>query len=139
MPLPSWTREYIGVPFTPHGRTMKGCDCYGLVRIVLEDRFGVTLPVFDTEYEFGDQDSEEAAIDSGLFHLPVIKILIPSLGDLVFLRYFGHTSHIGIYLGDNFILHTTPERNACLDSLASPLLAKRVMGFYHVEGAVECR
>lgn len=136
--LPSWVSRYVGVEFSPHGRTLEGCDCYGLVRIVLAEQFNVHLPRLDTEYEFGDAYSEELAINSQLFVLPVKKVEKPFIADLVFLRYFGNTSHIGLYVGDSILLHTAPKRNSCLDSLQSPFLKSRITAYYHVEGVSNC-
>ncbi len=48
---PAWAAEYIGIPFAERGRTRAGCDCWGLVRLVLAERFGIELPSYADGYE----------------------------------------------------------------------------------------
>lgn len=44
-----WTNDYIGLPFKPHGRLRsEGLDCWGLYRLVLLERHGLSLPLWDT-------------------------------------------------------------------------------------------
>jgi len=39
MPIPYWAGHYIGLHFREHGRTVAGADCWGLVRLVLQEQF----------------------------------------------------------------------------------------------------
>jgi cell wall-associated NlpC family hydrolase len=48
---PAWAAEYIGIPFLERGRGRAGCDCWGLVRLVLAERFGIELPSHADDYE----------------------------------------------------------------------------------------
>lgn len=45
-----WVKKYIGIPFVSGGRDKNGCDCYGLVRLILADEYGFDLPVLLGDY-----------------------------------------------------------------------------------------
>ena len=41
MELPDWVSAYVGLPFKEGGRHRDGLDCYGLLRLVINERFAV--------------------------------------------------------------------------------------------------
>ena len=45
-----WVNKYVGIPFKSGGRTSDGCDCYGLVRMVLKNEYSLILPMLDGKY-----------------------------------------------------------------------------------------
>lgn len=39
-----WWASYMAIPFRERGRTRRGCDCRGLLLLVLEEQLGVRVP-----------------------------------------------------------------------------------------------
>jgi cell wall-associated NlpC family hydrolase len=129
--LPLWVKEYVGIPFVPYGRDKRGCDCYGIVRLVLIEQFDITLPLYD--YTFGDQENEAAALNKELPTLAVQKATGDTkVGDIVLMRYMGMPSHIGLFIGDDCILHTTAKRFSVVDPIGSTLIKSRIVGVYRL-------
>jgi cell wall-associated NlpC family hydrolase len=48
--IPGWVEQYIGIEFRDLGRDRDGCDCWGLVRLVILKQARVELPSLATGY-----------------------------------------------------------------------------------------
>lgn len=129
----SWVTEYIGLPFKVKGRDAKGVDCYGLVRLVLSERYGKALPSFSDGYT----DMEDRALLACLVdaHKPMInaeRVVEPIPGDVVVIKYCGYPCHLGLYVGGGMMLHVEAGKNAALDRLDSYRMKNRIEGYYRV-------
>lgn len=124
--------EYVGIPFVDAGRTKEGCDCWGLVRIVLQERFGKTLPAFD-DYEKATREAGEREVELGLKTLPLRKTEEPEEGDIVLMRARGKLCHTGIYLGNGEILHTNRGTDSVIEKIDGlRQLRGKIEGYYRV-------
>ncbi len=47
----AWTQKYVGIPFLSGGRNEGGVDCYGLVRLILNNEYGYNLPLLSNTYD----------------------------------------------------------------------------------------
>jgi cell wall-associated NlpC family hydrolase len=128
------TGKYIQIPFKSGGRDFNGCDCYGLVRLVLKEEFGKELPMLSNEYK-----NANVVIDTEKVVKKNLPLLIakekgtPDEGDVGVFSYRGHTSHVGVYVGRGKVLHilSTAKYPVC-EKLNSPFLKGRLNGFYEV-------
>lgn len=41
-----WAEKYVGLPFVDGGRDWKGCDCWGLVKLILQTECGIEVPSY---------------------------------------------------------------------------------------------
>lgn len=128
-----WVKKYTGIPFVSNGRTAAGCDCYGLVRLVLQEEYGVPLPELSDNYT----DALNIAETARLFaeQLPVLagaKIPEPEERAVVLIKEQGRLCHIGITAGGGYMLHTGVKTGAVCQRLAHPDLRGRIAGYYHV-------
>ena len=96
--------DLIGVPFTNHGSSVNGFDCYGLA-IEVERRFGHKL--YDVIYEHSTDIifTENAPKIIKQMNKKVYKTDKQKAGDIVlFANKKGEMVHIGVILnGDDFI------------------------------------
>jgi cell wall-associated NlpC family hydrolase len=137
---PAWAAEYIGIPFLERGRDRAGCDCWGLVRLVLAERFGIELPShacdYDTVKDHGriaelvgqGRHSQWIAVwsplSSGLCHLPSAP------GDVVLLRLSGLPIHVGLVVARGWMLHVEAKVDSILERFDGLEWRRRVLGIY---------
>lgn len=108
--------KYIGLEYVHQGRDFNGVDCYGLVRLVYKEELGIYLPN-DFEYTFDWRREGCDHIVEGLHKLvdghSIVEVPKPYLYSIkpydgVILYHTGRlkiADHMGIYLGDNKLLH----------------------------------
>lgn len=143
MTPPIWAAAYVGIPFRDHGRDRAGCDCWGLVRLVLQEQAGLDLPSFATEYAAHDDHRRvSAAITaqaSGGAWLPVVagdeqpfdvvQMTLP-VRTAAGWRY-DDPLHVGVVVAPGWLLHTEESAGALLARYRDDrLLARRVTGFW---------
>lgn len=128
------TEKYIEIPYKDHGRDFDGCDCYGLVRLILKDEFDIELPDYSNDYI----DSEDGHVVSTLIdkYQPLIagiKKDVPDPGDIAVFNYSGMPCHVGLYVGNNKVLHILRRSlfSVC-EKIDSVHLKGRLEGFYEV-------
>ena len=131
MAVPLWAGKYIGLPFLEKGRTADGADCWGLVRIIYLDEFGIYLPSYVESYK----DTSDAAEIGHLFRSQSPRWLKiqpgeEQPGDVIVLRMHGQPMHVGVVVGDKQFLHVTKHVDGVLEKYRSMVWAGRVLGFY---------
>lgn len=102
--LLSEARSWIGTKYRYGGNDRNGIDCSGFVTQVFYRSLGIKLP----------RTSEQQ-------HLYCIPIPGEKLqpGDLVFFTVRGNSKigHVGIYIGDNFMIHASVSKGVIITSL----------------------
>ena len=128
-------REYLAIPFKDHGRDRSGCDCYGLVRLVLSERHNIHLLPLTEGYE----GTQERALIAALVdvRIPLLKFAAVTgpieSGDVVVIRQGGQPCHVGIIVAPHTMLHTEAGSGPKLEDIRRPHIAPRIEGFYRHE------
>ncbi len=104
-----WLNQYIGIPYKFGGRDFDGVDCYGLVSLIYQDRYGIQLPDWERdEINLKDITTRiERVVTSGDF----IVTKIPTDGNFAVCARMKAAHHIGLYYAGG-IIH-------CLDGIGS--------------------
>lgn len=127
-----WWNQYIGIPFVDGGAGPSGCDCWGLVRLIYRQEFGIDLPgvVYETMPE---AKSIQAALEltRDAFWEPVD---MPRAGDVLSLRVAGHESHVGIVTTPGHMLHMPEHEDSVIEPYTSRRWKERVIGIYRYAG-----
>ncbi len=140
---PSWVAGYIGIPFLDLGRDRAGCDCWGLVRLVIAEHAGLELPSLATCYgseanPAGVGEAVEAERRSGAWQriepgneraFDVVEMSgaarIPGSGWM-----FGPL-HVGVVVAAGWLLHIERGTAAVLARYREDqAIRRRILGFW---------
>ena len=128
-----WVERYIGIPFVSNGRDRTGCDCYGLVRLVLRDEYSIALPELSGDYTSALNQAETERLFK--LNLPVLaakQIPEPEEKAVALIAEHGRPCHLGIVAGNGYILHTGTKTGGVCQRVTHPGLRGRIMGYYRV-------
>lgn len=132
--IPAWAARYIGIPFVDLGRDERGCDCWGLARLILRTEAGIDLPSFEEYDGTGHQDIPriaaliDAGLQSGIWHEIAPGSEKPLDGILI--RKRGLPTHTGIVLVPGLAIHTVYGAGAIALEYGRPLTRHKVIAFY---------
>ena len=131
--LPAWTADYVGLPFKEGGRDRQGLDCYGLLRLVINDRFAGAVPEYEgIAYRDGaDKDLLVALMDERVRLWTPIRVGEEQPGDGILLRVMGRPIHVGVVVAKGWMLHVEKDCDSLLERFtAGSRWERRVLGFY---------
>lgn len=131
-PPPAWVKPYIGLPFRDRGRDRSGVDCWGLVRLVLQEKFSVAVPSFDADYQ-STLDAERISrkiIEERERGWQRVEYAARAAGDVICIRMRGQEMHVGLVLNANRMLHIEQKISSCHEDYTGQRWKNRITGFY---------
>jgi cell wall-associated NlpC family hydrolase len=130
--LPAWANQYIGLPFVEHGRDHAGVDCWGLLRLIYQEQFGLTLPSYAEDYgttidaeEIGALVRRESASGWRAVLLSAARV-----GDVLVLRVRNQPMHCGLILTPPAFLHIERRINAVVERWDAWHWRQRIAGVF---------
>jgi cell wall-associated NlpC family hydrolase len=127
-----WWNNYLYIPFQDKGRSEKGSDCYGLVRLIYKNELGIDLPSFDNYESTKKRDQVSKNINDvkdSLFVTPEK----PKPFDIIILRFCNLPMHIGIVTKNNFMLHCSKDVGVSHENYTGMRWKNKVLGFARYE------
>lgn len=119
--LPAWIAGYVGIPFADLGRAHDGADCWGIVRLVAVERFGLRLPAWDGRYP-GCEPRHMRKMEGHVKRvLPAFeRVQAPVSSDIVLVKVGGLPVHVGIVVAPGWMLHTEWGCDSIVEEILSP-------------------
>ena len=106
--------KWIGTPYLYGGNTKAGVDCSGFVKNVYKE-VGVDLPRTSAE------------------QFNILKPTnTPVVGDLVFFKRANTINHVGIFIGDGKMIHSSSEKGVIIQTILGSSLENRIAGYRKV-------
>lgn len=135
--LPVWAQRYIGIPYRALGRGRDGCDCWGLLAMILREQFGRELPDYTQQRWTAQADAR--AVGAGAQEYASQFVPVPlgqeEAGDGILLRMRGHPLHVGLVLAPGWMIHTHESADSCVESYERFIWRHRVIGIYRYSHA----
>lgn len=129
-----WVNKYIGIPFVSGGRDNTGCDCYGLIRLILSQEYNIGLPEFVGDYTNALDVTQTKKLFCDM--IPVLtgeKIDYPEEASVALIRSHGCLCHVALYAGEDYIIHCRRDIGAVCERLSSPRITGTVEGWYRID------
>lgn len=120
-----WVSKYIGLPFEDCANGPDSFDCWGLVRFVMENEFGILLP--DLSYDTSDKNRNRFVDQYRPFFTQLDK---PQHGALVLYTPDRRRTHIGVCIDGTDMLHTMKYQGSVLMPLSSPRIKNGIFGYF---------
>lgn len=133
---PEWVLQYMRLRFTPNGRMRDtGVDCYGLVRLILMEQCGFSLPAYDLHYDGQDSDQVCGAHVQHVVSQPEWRqVSTPRQFDVALLMGpGGNASHCGLYCTTSRIIHITKHTGVVVERANAMKASGPVMGHIRYE------
>lgn len=111
--LYSFIDEWYHTPYRYGGCSKSGVDCSGFVMTLTDAVYGVRLT-----RTARDQYKETERLDRDEL----------TEGDYVFFNTRGGVSHVGVYLGNDFFVHSSTNNGVVISSLREDYYSKRFIG-----------
>ena len=104
--------SWIGVPYSYGGDSRNGVDCSAFVKLIYSE-MGIELPRTSVQqYDYARKvDYDEKQI-----------------GDLIFFKNKNSVNHVGLYVGNNYMIHSSTSKGVIRQSLADPYYQKKYAG-----------
>lgn len=132
-PPPRWVEQYQSIPFVSHGATREGCNCWGLIALVLEERCGIVLDRYSS-ISAEDVLSAERAMrrgrdDRDTWRMVDRQDVRPF--DVVVMRDLGRKveRHVGVMVTPVHVLHIEAGTDAVCLPIMDRMIASRIVEF----------
>lgn len=123
---------YIGLPFLARGRDRHGLDCWGLVRLVYAEQFGIELPSLHERYtDIDDFKTLAAVTTTTALNWQEVPAGQEQVGDVLVFRIKNFPVHVAVCLGQDQMLHVHEGIETVIDRYdRSPHWANRLVAAY---------
>lgn len=135
MGVPGWVDPYVGIPFKEMGRDRDGVDCWGLVYLVMGERYGIVVPSYHERYQnTADRAELETLIHGEMGPWREVPAGTEREGDVALLRIMGRDSHVGLVADRGYMLHAELAPQTVCERYDTSAWRRRIVGFYRWEG-----
>ena len=111
LPFDEYVKTFLGIPYVFGSSSATAADCSGLTKYVFSKYYGIYLPhSASSQYLYGT----------------AVNLNEVKCGDLIFFDYTkdGKIDHVGIYIGNNTVIHASDSRGKVVSTSYSAMTCK---------------
>ncbi len=122
--------DYVGIPFLDGGDTREGCDCWGLIRLIYDERFSIDLPEYN-DVSAHDLRRVSREMLAGSNDATWREVTSPRAFDVVLMRVFSGAliAHVGVVVSEAQFLHVEKATDAAVVPFDHSMYRDRIVGF----------
>lgn len=122
--LLDYFNSLVGINYKIDGRDLdSGVDCYGLVYVVYTEVFNIEMPLLNTGYH--KSINQVASIKRDEW----VAVTEPMVGDVILFRNGGER-HVGLWLGNNKMIHSSNNTNVCIENYERARWKNKKIGIF---------
>lgn len=121
--------KYLALEFEDRGRGPR-YDCWGLVRLILVEEFGIRVPSLAHDYRSAFDGKQIAAVIQAEELRSWELVEAPQAGDVVTLRIAGRPWHCGLMISADRFIHIEPTAGVAIERIDSAMWARRIDGYH---------
>ena len=118
----------IGIPFVGNGDDKTGIDCFNLMRAAFA-KHGINVPATNISVCACQEASDKEIYKNLSKSWSKLKHPENPCGVLILSSDPNFANHIGVFIGDNRLLHITKNTNSVIERMY-PKYKTRIVGFY---------
>ena len=116
---PERIAKYVGKPYDKY-------NCFDLVREFYSDFFSLDLREYYDGLSIPPREVVQSLIVSGVGDFEQVKT--PQFGDLIVVRLYGYSCHVGVFVPPGYLLHTIRNVGSCLEPVKK--YERLIEGYY---------
>lgn len=122
--------RFIGIPFVSKGRTFRGCDCYGLVKLYYKEVLNIELPetVITSEQPRRTFANYLNEISKNWTSTVPQKNAVVAMA--VNAEHPTLVTHFAVMIDDKRFIDTRENRSSYLTSIDDEKIKNQIKGFY---------
>lgn len=124
--------KYLDVCWDENGSdgSFLGSNCYGLVRLIYREEFGIVLPRYEgVGYTKGVNEEALANLYKREKAALWEDVEVPRCGDVIWLRIAGNPYHVGVMVSPTSFIHIEEGCGPVIEEITSPRWARRINGY----------
>ena len=132
--IPAWVEQYVGIPYVAEGADIArdgGLDCWGLIKLIWRERYGIELPIYDGPHwkPGADRVAIAIAIQEAVARYQIVLTGEEREGDGIILRMLGNPLHVGLVVTPGWMIHSNESAASCVEDYRRMAWSRRVIGF----------